>query len=122
MAGYSYLDGEVVSQDATNGNRPRELPEHMVSVWNSYQVTRQLGLGLGVIYQDETFINTGNQTILPSYVRVDAAGYYDLTQKVRLQLNLENLTDELYFPNAHANHQVTVGAPFNARFALVVRF
>ncbi len=121
-AGYSYLDGEVVSQDATNGNRPRELPEHMVSVWNSYQVTRQLGLGLGVIYQDETFINTGNQTILPSYVRVDAAGYYDLTQKVRLQLNLENLTDELYFPNAHANHQVTVGAPFNARFALVVRF
>ena len=121
-AGYSYLDGAVVSQDTTNGNRPRELPEHMVSVWNTYQLTSRLGLSLGVIYQDETFINTGNQTILPSYVRLDAAGYYDLTRNVRLQLNVENLTDKLYYPNAHANHQATVSAPINARFALIMRF
>jgi len=120
--GYSYLDGAVVSQDATNGNRPRELPEHMFSVWNSYQLTNRLGLGLGIIYQGETFINNGNQTTLPSYVRLDAAGYYDVTDNVRLQLNVENLTDELYFPNAHSDHNATVGASINARLAVIVRF
>jgi catecholate siderophore receptor len=121
-AGYSYLDGEVVSQDATDGNRPRELPEHMFSVWNSYQLTQRLGLGLGAVYQGDTFIDNGNQTILPSYLRLDAAGFYDLSDSIRLQVNLENLTDELYFPHAHASHQATVAAPFNARFAVIARF
>jgi len=121
-AGYSYLDGEVVSQGSTNGNRPRELPEHTFSVWNSYQLTERVGLGMGLIYQGETYINDGNQTTLPSYVRLDAAAYYDLTAKLRLQLNVENLTDQLYFPSAHSTHQATVGAPINARFALIARF
>jgi catecholate siderophore receptor len=117
-AGYSYLDGEVDG----SGNRPRELPEHMFSLWNSYQLTDRLGLGLGFLYQGETYINNGNETELPSYFRVDAAAYYDLTDNLRLQLNVENLTDELYFPNAHSDHNVTVGAPINARIALVGRF
>ena len=121
-AGYSYLDGEVVSQDDTDGNRPRELPEHMFSLWNSYQLTEKLGLGLGFIYQDEVYINTDNDTKLPSYFRVDAAAYYEISDNLRIQFNVENLTDELYFPNAHADHQATVGAPISARFALIGRF
>lgn len=122
-AGYSYLVGEVEDQNpAIDGNRPRELPEHMFSIWNQYQVTEKLGLGLGFIYQDEVYIDTGNDTKLPSYLRLDAAAYYQLTDELRLQLNIENLTDELYFPNAHANHQATVGAPISARFAIIGRF
>jgi len=97
-------------------------PSTRFSVWNSYQLTERLGLGLGFIYQGETYINNGNQTTLPSYVRLDAAAYYDLTAKLRLQLNVENLTDQLYFPSAHSTHQATVGAPINARIALIARF
>ncbi|MFT4630956.1 MAG: catecholate siderophore receptor, partial [Dinoroseobacter sp.] len=44
--------------------------------------------------------------------------YYDVSEKLRVQLNVENLTDELYFPNAHSTHQATVGAPLNAMFTL----
>ncbi len=121
-AGYSYLDGEVEGSGDDAGNRPRELPEHMFSIWNTYQVSEKLGLGLGLIYQDETFIDSGNDTRLPSYTRVDAAAYYTLSDDLRLQVNIENLTDELYFPNAHADHQATVGAPIHARFALIGSF
>lgn len=121
-AGYSYLDGEQVDRSGDTGLRPRELPEHMFSVWNTYRVTNQFGVGLGLTYQDESFINNSNSAILPSYTRVDAAAYYDLNDRVRLQLNIENLTDELYFPNAHSTHQATVGAPLNARFAVSGRF
>ena len=117
-AGYSYLDGNQVNADGSEGNRVRELPENMFSIWNSYQATDRLGLGIGLTYQDESFINNGNTAILPSYVRLDAAAYYDLSDNLRLQVNIENLTDELYFPDSHSTHQATVGAPVNARFAI----
>jgi len=114
-AGYSYLDGEQV-----NGLRPRELPEHSLSIWNRYQLTDQFGLGLGAIYYDESFASNdapavGPREVLPSYVRVDAAAYYQISENLRLQLNIENLLDELYFPDAHNDHQLTVGAPIHAR-------
>ncbi len=124
-AGYSYLEGE------TDQGReiPRELPENTFSVWGAYDINEKFGLGLGATYQDESFISdldigtdaSGHPT-LPAYTRVDAMAYYDISEKFRLQLNIENLTDETYFPNAHSTHQATVGAPLNARFTISGRF
>ena len=121
-AGYSYLDGEIVNRTGPTGNRPRELPENMASLWNTYRLTDRFGIGLGVTYQDESFIDNGNTAILPAYTRVDAAAFYDVSDAVRVQLNIENATDELYFPNAHATHQATVGAPLNAKLTISGRF
>ena len=121
-AGYSYLDGEQVNRSGPTGLRPRELPENMFSVWNNFQATDKFGLGFGITYQDDSFVNNGNTAVLPSFIRVDAAAYYDVNEDVRIQVNIENLTDELYFPNSHSTHQVTVAAPFNARFAVNARF
>ncbi|MCH9753018.1 MAG: TonB-dependent siderophore receptor [Alphaproteobacteria bacterium] len=120
--GYSYLDGEQVDRSGATGLRPRELPENMFSLWNSYQVTDRFGLGLGVTYQDESFINNSNSAVLPSYTRIDAAAYYDISDDLRIQLNVENLADEVYFPNSHSTHQATVGAPLNARVTISGRF
>ncbi|MGB0742881.1 MAG: TonB-dependent receptor [Opitutales bacterium] len=124
-AGYSYLQGEDV-----NGFTPREIPEHTFSIWNRYQLTERLALGLGATYQDESYINNIDPTApipnpraqLPSFIRVDAAAYYQLFENIRLQLNIENLFDELYFPSAHSTHQASVGAPINARFSISGRF
>ncbi|MEM9290764.1 MAG: TonB-dependent siderophore receptor [Acidobacteriota bacterium] len=117
-AGYSFLDGE----QADGIRRPRELPENMLSIWNSFQVNSRFGLGLGLTYQDESFINNSNSAVLPSYTRVDAAAYYDFSDTLQVQVNIENLTDELYFPNSHSTHQATVGAPLNARVSIKTRF
>ncbi|MGB3624282.1 MAG: TonB-dependent siderophore receptor [Henriciella sp.] len=121
-AGYSWLDGEQVGATGPTGLRPRELPENMASLWNTWQVTNQFGLGLGVTWQDESFVNNSNTAVLPSYARIDAAAYYDVSDRLRVQLNVENLADELYFPNAHSTHQVTVGAPLNAKLTVTGRF
>ena len=121
-AGYSYLDGEQVNRSGPTDLRPRELPENMFSVWNNFQVTSQFGLGVGLTYQDESFVNNGNTAVLPAYTRIDAAAYYDVNEDVRIQVNVENLTDKLYFPNSHSTHQVTVAPPLNARFAINARF
>ncbi|MEM1182661.1 MAG: TonB-dependent receptor [Acidobacteriota bacterium] len=117
-AGYSYLDGE----QANGVLRPRELPENMFSVWNSFRVTDVFSFGLGLTYQDESFINNSNSAVLPSYTRIDAAAFYDVSDTLRLQLNIENLADELYFPYSHSTHQATVGAPLNARLSIRGRF
>ncbi len=121
-AGYSYLDGEQVDRMGETGLRPRELPENMASIWNQVQVTDRFALGLGLTHQGSSFADNANDAILPSYTRIDAAAYYDVSENLRVQVNVENVTDELYFPNAHATHQVTVGAPLNARFAVTGRF
>ncbi|MCK0129212.1 TonB-dependent siderophore receptor [Erythrobacter sp. F6033] len=121
-AGYSFLDGEQVSRTGPTGLRPRELPENMFSIWNNIEVSDRFGVGFGLTHQDESFIDNGNSAVLPAYTRVDAAAYFDITDQFRLQVNVENLTDTLYFPNSHATHQATVGAPLNARFAITGRF
>lgn len=121
-AGYTNLDGEQVDRSGATGLSPRELPENMLSLWNTFRATDKLGLGLGLTYQDESFIDNGNNTVLPSYTRVDAAAFYDVSDKLRIQFNVENLTDQLYFPNAHSTHQATVGAPVSARLAVTGSF
>lgn len=113
-AGYSNFDGETSS-----GGEPREIPEYTFSVWSTYQVTEKLGVGLGVTHQGESNIKNDSATpILPDYTRVDLAAYYDIDEDMTLQLNIENLTDELYFPHAHSTHQATVGEPLNARVSI----
>ncbi|MBC6427949.1 MAG: TonB-dependent siderophore receptor [Cellvibrionales bacterium] len=121
-ASYSYLDGKHVERSGPTGNRPRELPKNTLALWSSYQLTDQLGLAAGLVYQDESFIDNANTAALPSYTRLDLAAHYDLSARIRLQLNIENLTDKLYFPNAHSTHQATVGTPLNALFSLSGRF
>lgn len=130
-AGYANLSGE------TDQGRelPRELPENTFSVWANYQVTEKFGLGLGATHQDGAFISdfdlavAGNapddratHPTLPSFTRFDAAAYYDVSDDLRLQVNIENLTDTLYFPTSHSTHQASVGAPLNARFTVSGRF
>lgn len=124
-AGYSYLDGEVVSvdeNDAFLGNRTRQTPEHMFSIWNDVQVSEKFGIGAGLTYQDSYFIVEDNSVEAPSFVRLDAALFYQVSDNLRAQVNLENLLDEDYFPDAHSNNNISTGAPLNARFTLSGRF
>ena len=117
-AGYGYLDGEQINRQGSTGLRPRELPKHMMSLWTTYQIASRVGLGLGLTYQDESFINNSNSALLPSYTRIDAAIYFDVTEDLSVQLNVDNVAEELYFPNAHSTHQVTVGESINARLSV----
>lgn len=54
--------------------------------------------------------------------RADAAAFYALSETVQVQLNIENLFDEAYFPDAHNNANISTGAPLNARLTFSARF
>ncbi len=123
-AGYSYLDGSVVIADGSgnDGNVTRQTPENMFSIWNNFVVTPKLALGLGVTYQGSFFTLEDNTVEVPAFTRVDAALFYDLTDRIRIQVNIENLFDTDYFPDAHNNDNITTGEPLNARFTISGRF
>jgi catecholate siderophore receptor len=121
-AGYSYLDGEQQSRTGPTGRRLRELPEHKFAIWNNVQATEQLGFGLGLTAQDDSFADNANTARLPAYARVDMAVFYDVSDNLRVQVNVENLFDELYFPNAHSADEFTVAPPLNARLTVSGRF
>ncbi|WP_379920460.1 TonB-dependent receptor [Erythrobacter sp. R86502] len=121
-AGYAYLDGAQQGRTGPTGRRLRELPEHSFSIWNNFQATDQLGFGLGLTAQDESFADNANFATLPAYARVDMAVFYDVNPDLRVQINVENLLDELYFPTAHSADELTVAPPLNARITLSARF
>jgi catecholate siderophore receptor len=63
-----------------------------------------------------------NTVTLPGFTRADAALFYSLTETVRLQANIENLTDTKYFASAHSNNNITPGHPRALRMGLTMRF
>ncbi len=125
-AGYSYLDanqrGNFNAAGQADNARLSQVPEHMLSLWNRYDVTEQLGLGLGVTHQSSQFASLSNNVRLPSYTRVDAAIFYDINENLQLQANIENLLDESYFPAAHNDNNISTGEPINARFTVRAKF
>jgi catecholate siderophore receptor len=123
--GYAYQDGEItrsISATAQAGATLAQLPKHSISLWNKYSFTPRLAAGLGVLYRGDVFTSTDNLVVLPSWTRVDAAVYYNLTSMLRAQVNIENLFDENYHPYAHSNTNITPGSPRAIRFALTTRF
>ncbi len=115
-AAYTNLDAE------TDGTRLRETPESVFSIFNNYLVNDRLALSLGILHQDESHITNGSTAMLPDYTRVDVGASYLLSENTRVQLNVENVTDEVYFPHAHGTHQASVGAPINAMLSITSSF
>ena len=109
--------------DAKNGSKDaREVPETTASMWANVSVNPKLGWAVGVMHQGDSLIKDGGTQMLPAYTRVDAALYYVLSDDFRLQLNMENFTDKLYFPHSHSTHQVSVGRERNVRLSVTRSF
>ena len=120
--GYSWQDARLQGNDSV---RLSQTPKQQVSLWNRYDISRRLGLGLGVIHQSSQFAairTSATTTRLPGFTRVDAAIFYRVSDTVRMQLNIENLLDESWVSDAHNNFNISTGAPLNARLTLSARF
>lgn len=120
--GYTYLDGEIRSDigGAVAGTEPLQLPEHQIGAWGRYDFNNRLGIGLGIVHQSDQFASYTNTVVLPAWTRVDGAAYYTASERLTVQLNIENLLDAEYFPGAHGDNNIQPGRPFSAR--LGVRF
>jgi catecholate siderophore receptor len=123
-AGYAFQEAEITrtTSAAPKGREVPLVPRHQFSLWNRYDVTEQLGLGLGLLARSKSFASISNQVTLPGYARVDAAVFYELADGIEAQLNVENLLSRDYFPTAHNDNNIAPGAPTTARATLRFSF
>jgi catecholate siderophore receptor len=123
-AGYSYTDAEITATTsaAPAGRRVAQVPRHQISLWNRIEVNDMLSVGLGAYHQSKSFASISNAAVIPAYTRVDAALFVAVSEQIDVQLNVENLLGERYFPTAHNDSNFSTGAPLNARATVRVKF
>jgi catecholate siderophore receptor len=122
--GYAYQDAFITSATtaALTGAQVAQVPHHSFSFWNNYQVIAKLAAGFGVIHRTDMFAAVDNTVTLPGYTRADAAISYALTERLRLQANVENLFNTRYYINADSNNNISPGSSRGIRLALTARF
>ncbi|HEY2844275.1 MAG TPA: TonB-dependent receptor, partial [Bryobacteraceae bacterium] len=122
--GYAYQDAFITSAtiSALAGEQVGQVPHHTFSLWNNYRFAPRLGAGLGILHRSDMFAAVDNTVTLPGYTRADAAVFYSVTEKWRLQANLENLLDKKYYLNADSNTNISPGSPRALRVGLTARF
>ncbi len=128
--GYAHLDARIVK--ATGGSATAAavpagtqvplVPRHAATLWNKIDLSPRWSAGLGLIHQSSTYASTTNAVTLPSFFRADAAVYFNLSERGRLSLNIENLFDRRYYPTAGNDYNLLVGTPRRAQLTLSFRF
>lgn len=93
-----------------NDNQMPNTPNNSLTLWTTYNVTPKLTVGGGAFYVDDVFGNVNNTVMVDSYWRYDAMASYKLTKNVDLQLNVQNLTNEVYYDKAYAAHYANQAA------------
>ncbi|OLS59035.1 putative TonB-dependent receptor BfrD precursor [Pseudomonas putida] len=126
FAGYAYMEGRQIDGGplgkANDGNQLPNLPNNSASLWTTYQITPKFTIGGGAFYTDEVFGSVANTTKVDSYVRYDAMAAYKLTKNVDLQLNVQNLTNEVYYDKAFSTHFANQAAGRTALLTTSVHF
>ena len=126
FAGYTYLQARQVDGGplgaANDGNQLPNTPNNSASLWTTYNLTPRLTIGGGAFYVDDVFGSVANTTMVDSYVRYDAMAAYKLTKNVDLQLNVQNLTNEVYYDKAFSTHFANQAAGRTALLTTSVHF
>lgn len=114
------IDIGVVGSEG-QGTRPSLTPEHSGTVWNTYQITSQWRVGLGVNFRGEqTPIRNPGWTV-DSYVTADLMAEYRINDRFTVKGNVSNITNKLYADALYSGHYIpgagrTVQMTLNAKF------
>jgi catecholate siderophore receptor len=122
--GYAFQDAFISSAtiSARQGAQVALVPRHSLSLWNNYRVMSRLAVGFGLIQRSDMFAAVDNAVVLPGYLRADAAIFYSISERWRVQVNMQNIFNRKYYQTADGNNNITPGVPASGRVALVARF
>ncbi|WP_083664456.1 TonB-dependent receptor [Herminiimonas arsenitoxidans] len=128
FGGYTFLDSEIVNGGgnaaglAVAGKQFPNTPRSSYSLWTTYAVMPKLTIGGGAFYTSRVYGNTANTKWVPSYTRFDAMASYVIDKNITLQLNVQNLTDKVYFNQAYSSHYASIAPGRSAVLALNVKY
>lgn len=103
FGGYTYLDPDLIDDGAgsNDGNRIKFVASHSFSLWTTYKLTPDFDLGGGVNYVGRRYVNDANTQWFRPYARLDATIGYKVSDNLDLRVNVQNLTNKLYYDASH---------------------
>lgn len=106
--GYVYNATQIAKTTnmADFGHRLPNTPLNSFTLWTTYDLTPQWTIGGGAQWQSMVFVNTANTIYVPDFWKFDAMLAWKLDKHNTLQLNIYNITDELYYANYYQAHAV----------------
>lgn len=121
VAGYASNDNKFTKASAAlEGKSITASPEHVANLWASYYITKGkikgLGVGMGGNYVSNSWFESTNVFVLPSYTLLSATLFYD-QPKYRIALKGNNLLDEQYW-----NSNGTPQKPVNFLASVAFKF
>ena len=105
-----------------NGNRFPATPKHSASLWTTYAVTKDFTFGAGLNAMSQVYANVNNTKWAPGFARFDAMASYAVNPDISLQLNVQNLTNKLYFDKVSSPHYAGVAPGRSATLSANVKF
>lgn len=115
----AHITEAIIESGSNRGNAPRNVPENIVNLWATYEFTagpmQGFGIGGGLNYIGQRFVDDRNTLELNSYKTFDMAAYYYLPwgnqSQARIQAGIKNLGDEEYYIPNNGPVTLGVGAP-----------
>lgn len=128
--GYAYNDNEYRQDVSLEGQRfTLASPKHSVKLWTNYQPPEaKWSLGGGMVWQSEieaflTFLGGTTGARQPRYAVFNLRGGYDLTDRITLAVNVNNLFDKSYYERVSGTEFGNFyGAPRNVMVTARLRY
>ena len=128
----------LILENGTAGDELSFTPRFSANLWTTYRFASSLTLGAGLKHVDESWAGRPDDADriipnggplgnaygkLPDYTVFNAMASYDVTPKIRLRLNVDNLTDEVYATSGNwGMNRVFLGDPRSFILSADVRF
>jgi len=122
MLSYAYVDAYIskslldpdFARPLAAGTALINVPAHSGNLMLFRDFTfgeRILSLGAGANYVDKRLGETGTTFYLPAYTLAKLFASYEMTEKLKLSAEVNNLFDRVYYANSYAQLWVNPGAP-----------
>jgi catecholate siderophore receptor len=128
IAGYTYLDGKTTASGtpAYVGKEMPNVARNALNLWTEYELSEQWEVGTGGNWLGPRYADSGETARIPGYVVWNAMASYRVSKLVSLQLNVNNITNKLYYDNAYytsaSENHVIPGAGRTAKLSVRVSF
>ncbi|MGE0667772.1 MAG: TonB-dependent receptor [Sphingomonadales bacterium] len=120
FANYTYLYSKVIRNldkdstafDPLAGNPLTQTPKNAFSLWTTYDIGWGITLGYGMTYQSKIYVTNSSSAPGAAVVPLATSPHwwthramisYDVTEDLRLQLNVTNLFDKEYYTRVRNN-------------------
>jgi len=128
LFGYTHLDGKVLDSPetttitvpgatpsskptsvtlTTEGKTLQNTPDDFATLWSTYSLAEHWEIGGGAVASSKRYVNNYENAVIDGYTRFDATVAYR-EKEFGVRLNLQNLTDKVYYETASSGRATPV--------------